>query len=275
VAVFFHSLAGIKIHNYWRFSAMKQYKGYLIDLDGTMYRGEERIDAASRFVTKLAEQEIPHLFVTNNSSKTPEQVSDKLLSMDIPAKPEQVVTSSVAAARFIKKQYGETGVYMIGEKGLKTALEDEGHRLTEEAPEVVVMGIDHEISYEKLANAALAVRNGAAFISTNGDVAIPTERGLLPGNGALTSVVEVSTGQKPVFIGKPESVIVELALEMLGTSLQDTVMVGDNYQTDILAGINAGMDTIIVHTGVTAKDQLGGFKIQPSWSIDSLDDWKF
>lgn len=254
---------------------MKQYKGYLIDLDGTMYRGEERIDAASRFVTKLAEQEIPHLFVTNNSSKTPEQVSDKLLSMDIPAKPEQVVTSSVAAARFIKKQYGETGVYMIGEKGLKTALEDEGHRLTEEAPEVVVMGIDHEISYEKLAKAALAVRNGAAFISTNGDVAIPTERGLLPGNGALTSVVEVSTGQKPFFIGKPESVIVELALEMLGTSLQDTVMVGDNYQTDILAGINAGMDTIIVHTGVTAKVQLGSFKIQPSWSIDSLDDWKF
>lgn len=115
----------------------------------------------------------------------------------------------------------------------------------------------------------------ATFISTNGDVAIPTERGLPPGNGALTSVVEVSTGQKPVFIGKPESVIVELALEMLGTSLQDTVMVGDNYQTDILAGINAGMDTIIVHTGVTAKDQLGQFKIQPSWSIDSLDNWKF
>lgn len=119
----------------------------------------------------------------------------------------------------------------------------------DENPDFVVVGLDRDITYEKLAKACLAVRNGATFISTNGDIAIPTERGLLPGNGSLTSVVAVSTGVDPIFIGKPESIIMEQALKVLGIEKNEALMVGDNYDTDILAGINAGMHTLLVHTG--------------------------
>ncbi|WP_078579299.1 TIGR01457 family HAD-type hydrolase [Salipaludibacillus agaradhaerens] len=251
------------------------YKGYLIDLDGTMYRGEEKIDAASRFVKQLAERKLPYLFVTNNSSRTPEDVAAKLLAMDIPAKPEHVFTTSMATARYIEENYGKTDVYMIGEEGLEQALEAQGHKLTDVDPEVIVMGIDRNLSYEKLAKACLAVRNGAAFLSTNGDTAIPTERGLLPGNGSITSVVHVSTGVTPLFIGKPESIIINQALEVLGTQIENTLMVGDNYQTDIMAGINAGMDTLIVHTGFTTPEQLKMEKTQPTYAVNSLDEWRF
>ncbi|MBU9713005.1 TIGR01457 family HAD-type hydrolase [Evansella tamaricis] len=256
---------------------MKDYKGFLIDLDGTMYRGEERIEAASHFVKKIRDKNIPYLFVTNNSSRTPSHVAEKLISMDIPSTPEHVFTTSMATSNYIKEKFPKGRVFMIGEEGLEDALRQYELKLVDGDGEVdvVVMGIDRSINYEKLSKACLAVRSGALFLSTNGDVAIPTERGLLPGNGSLTSVVQVSTGVNPIYIGKPESIIVEQALDVLGTSLVDTVMVGDNYQTDILAGINAGMDTIIVHTGVTAKKHLLQLEIQPTWSIDSLDEWKF
>ncbi len=253
---------------------MNPYKGYLIDLDGTMYRGEEKIDAASRFIKRLIEKDLPYLFVTNNSSRTPKEVAEKLNSMDIPATEKHVFTTSMATAQYIVQSYGKAKVFMIGEQGLEDALQKQGLQLTDQAADVIVMGIDRSINYEKLSKACLFVRDGAAFLSTNGDVAIPTERGLLPGNGSLTSVVHVSTGVSPTFIGKPESVIVDQALEVLGTSLDKTVMVGDNYQTDILAGIRANMDTIIVHTGVTSKEQMLTEDIQPTWSIDSLDDWE-
>jgi len=252
---------------------VKNYEGYLIDLDGTMYRGEEKIEAASRFVKSLENSEIPYLFVTNNSSRTPKQVANKLLSMDIPATPDHVFTTSMATANYIAKQYAKARILMIGEEGLELALEEKGMELVDDNVDVVVMGIDRNITYKKLSKACLAVRSGATFISTNGDVAIPTEQGLLPGNGAFTSVVEISTGVQPIFIGKPEPIIVNQALEVLGTSLEKTVMVGDNYHTDIMAGINAGLDTIIVHTGVTSKEHLATVTIQPTWSIHSLDEW--
>ncbi|MDG5788898.1 TIGR01457 family HAD-type hydrolase [Evansella sp. AB-P1] len=253
---------------------MKEYSGYLIDLDGTMYRGEEKIEAASRFVTALANKGIPYLFVTNNSSRTPEQVSKKLMSMDIPATPEHVFTTSLATANYIYEQHGPANVYMIGEEGLEHALRSKGMNLIDDNVDVVVMGLDRQITYAKLSNACLAVRAGATFLSTNGDVAIPTELGLQPGNGSLTSVVEVSTGVKAIYIGKPEGIIANQALEVLGTALEETVMVGDNYDTDIMCGINAGMDTIIVHTGVTTKDHLEDVEVKPTWSIHSLDEWK-
>ncbi|MBB5173544.1 TIGR01457 family HAD-type hydrolase [Texcoconibacillus texcoconensis] len=252
---------------------MKAYDGYLLDLDGTMYRGEERIEAASRFVKRLVEAEKPYLFVTNNSTKTPEQVAKKLKEMDIPATKDHVFTTSMATAEYIQKKMKQASVNMIGEEGLRVALEGKGFTLAEEDADYVVVGLDRSINYEKLATACLAVRNGATFLSTNGDIAIPTERGLLPGNGSITSVVTVSTGVEPTFIGKPESIIVDQALDVLGTSKEHTVMVGDNYDTDILAGINAGLDTVIVHTGVTTKEQLVTKERQPIASIDSLDDW--
>jgi 4-nitrophenyl phosphatase len=253
---------------------MKKYKGYLIDLDGTMYKGTERIEAASDFVKKLKEKGIPYLFVTNNSSRTPKQVAEKLKGFDIPAEEEQVFTTSQATANYIYGRKQDASVYVIGEEGIRTALEEKGFRFAGEDADFVVVGIDRSINYEKLTIGCLAVRNGAVFISTNADIALPTERGLVPGNGSLTSVITVSTQTQPIFIGKPEAVIMEQALKVLGVPKEETIMVGDYYDTDILAGINAGMDTLLVHTGVTTKELLKGYGVQPTYTIDSLDHWE-
>ncbi len=254
---------------------MKHYEGYLIDLDGTMYRGKERISEAVEFVKELANKDIPYLFVTNNSSKTCEQVAKALVEMGIPATEEHVFTTSMATANFIAEEKKDASIYMIGEEGLQSALKKRDFTFKDEDVDYVVIGIDRAINYEKLAKACLAVRAGAKFISTNGDIALPTERGLMPGNGSITSVVSVSTEVMPTFIGKPESIIVDQALEVIGTPREKTVMVGDNYNTDIMAGINAKMDTIIVHTGVTSKEQLTTYEVQPTFSIDTLAEWKF
>ncbi|KQL21085.1 TIGR01457 family HAD-type hydrolase [Cytobacillus solani] len=254
---------------------MKKYKGYLIDLDGTMYRGTELIKEAANFVNELIKLDLPYLFVTNNSSRTPQQVADKLCSFSIPATSKQIFTTSMATANYVYEQKNDASVYVIGEEGIRTALADKGLTFAEENADYVVVGIDRSINYEKLATACLAVRNGAAFISTNGDIAIPTERGLLPGNGSLTSVITVSTQTKPIFIGKPESIIMEQALQVLGTKKSETLMVGDNYDTDILAGMNAGMDTLLVHTGVTTKELLSNYEKKPTYVVKSLHQWKF
>ncbi|WP_226669430.1 TIGR01457 family HAD-type hydrolase [Metabacillus litoralis] len=252
---------------------MKTYKGYLIDLDGTMYRGTEQIDAASDFVAYLVENNLPYLFVTNNSSQTPQQVADKLNKFQIQATKESVFTTSQATANYISEKKQNAAVYAIGEEGLKQALMNNGHQLVEENPEYVVVGIDREINYEKLSKACVAVRNGATFISTNGDIAIPTEKGLLPGNGALTSVISVSTNTSPIFIGKPERIIVEQALQELGIDRKDTLMVGDNYATDIMAGMNCGLDTLLVHTGVTTREHLLHLPEKPTYTVDSLSEY--
>jgi 4-nitrophenyl phosphatase len=252
---------------------MKKYKGYLIDLDGTMYRGTECIAEARDFVKELHKRDIPYLFVTNNSSRTPEQVAKKLENFGIPATKEQVFTTSQATANYIFERKPNASVYVIGEEGIRTALEEKGFTFAKENAEFVVMGIDRSINYEKLAIACLAVRNGAIFISTNGDIAIPTERGLLPGNGSLTSVVAVSTQVSPIFIGKPEKIIMEQALKVLGVPREDTLMIGDYYDTDIMAGMNAGIDTLLVHTGVTTKELLKQYEKQPTYVVDSLKEW--
>ncbi|KIL46439.1 HAD family hydrolase [Jeotgalibacillus alimentarius] len=253
---------------------MKAYKGYLIDLDGTMYRGTEPIPEAVDFVKKLKDNGIPYLFVTNNSSKTQEQVAAHLQNFDVPAEPEQVFTTSLATASVISREMPGGSAYVIGGDGIRQALTEKGITIREENPDYVVVGLDREITYEKLALGCLAVRNGAKFISTNGDIAIPTERGLLPGNGSLTSVITVSTQTEPLFIGKPEAVIMEQALEVLGLAKEEVVMVGDNYDTDIKAGFNTGMDTLMVHTGVSPKSLLAEKEEQPTYSINSLSEWE-
>lgn len=253
---------------------LKNYQGYLIDLDGTMYRGTEKIAAAIDFVKALDEKGIPYLFLTNNSTTHPRQVAEKLQGMDVPAKTENVFTSSMATATYIAEEKPGARVYPIGEEGLTLALEDRGLMVTEEDVDYVVMGLARNITYEKLALGALAIRNGAKFIGTNGDVALPTERGFLPGAGSLISVLSVTTGVQPKFIGKPEAIIVEQALEVLGIPKEKTVMVGDNYATDIMAGINAGMDSLLVHSGVTTKEDLEKISDKPTFVVDSLKEWK-
>ncbi|MBH0231037.1 TIGR01457 family HAD-type hydrolase [Halobacillus yeomjeoni] len=252
---------------------MKSYQAYIIDLDGTMYRGTERIEGAKEFVDHLKKNGKPFLYLTNNSSKRPEQIAEKLNNLGVHADSEQVFTSSMATASYISEQKKCADVFVIGEEGLRDAIRQEGHRLVEEKADYVVIGIDREINYEKYVKACLNVRNGAELLSTNGDIAIPTERGMLPGNGAMTSVITVSTGVEPTFIGKPEAIIMNQALNQLGFPKEEALLVGDNYNTDILAGIHAGIDTLMLETGVSTFEEIKGMDKQPTYKSKNLIDW--
>lgn len=250
---------------------MKDYKGYFIDIDGTMYKGSEIIEGAIEFIEYLNANNKDYLFVTNNSSKTPGEVAEKLNNMGFNTSSEHVITSAMATAGYISEESPGASVYMVGGSGLKSSLSDAGLVIKEDQNvDYVVMGLDVNISYEKLSVACLAVRNGAKFISTNKDVSIPNERGFLPGNGSLTSVVSVSTGQTPIFIGKPETIIMEQAVEKIGLSKEECVMIGDLYDTDILAGINSGIDTLHVQTGVTSLEEINLKEILPTYSVKNL-----
>ncbi len=250
---------------------MKDYKGYFIDIDGTMYKGSEIIEGAIEFMEYLNANNKDYLFVTNNSSKTPAEVAEKLNNMGFNTSSEHVITSAMATAGYISEESPGASVYMVGGSGLKSSLSDAGLVIKEDQNvDYVVMGLDVNISYEKLSVACLAVRHGAKFISTNKDVSIPNERGFLPGNGSLTSVVSVSTGQTPIFIGKPETIIMEQAVEKIGLSKEECVMIGDLYDTDILAGINSGIDTLHVQTGVTSLEEINLKEILPTYSVKNL-----
>ncbi|GAX89671.1 TIGR01457 family HAD-type hydrolase [Effusibacillus lacus] len=230
---------------------LKDCEGFLIDLDGTMYRGNQAIPCAREFVEWLNRTGRKYLFVTNNSSKLPRQVADKLSGMGIPAEEEHVFTSSQATAMYIKDhaKLANPTVYAIGEEGVVAALEEAGCRFDEESPDYVVVGIDRQFSYEKLKTASFAVQKGAIFLGTNADKRVPTEEGLAPGAGSLSRAVATASGVEPVWIGKPEARMVKYSIKRLGLIPEKTVIVGDNLETDILAGINAGIRSVLVLTG--------------------------
>ncbi|WEV44680.1 TIGR01457 family HAD-type hydrolase [Streptococcaceae bacterium ESL0687] len=253
-----------------------KYKGYLLDLDGTIYLGNEKIEAGTAFVHSLQENNIPHLFVTNNTTKTPEEVKGRLDQLfDIKTDLETIYTASLATVDYMDELDLAKTVYVIGEKGLKEAIYSRGYVEDTENPAYVVVGLDTEITYEKLTLATLAIENGAVFIGTNPDLNIPTERGLLPGAGSLLKLLEAATRVEPTIIGKPQAIIMDKAIERIGLPKEDLIMVGDNYLTDIRAGINAQMDTMLVLTGFTKREDLGELPVTPSHVLNSLDEWSF
>ncbi|PTJ31903.1 TIGR01457 family HAD-type hydrolase [Staphylococcus simulans] len=252
---------------------MKQYKGYLIDLDGTMYKGADEIDGAKQFIDYLNQHDIPHLYVTNNSTKVPEDVVKKLAGFGIEAKPEEVVTSALATAHYIKQENAQASIYVIGEGGLRQALLNQGLTLIDDTHvDYVVVGLDTKVDYDKFSQGTLGVRNGAKFISTNQDISIPNECGFLPGNGAITSVITTSTKVQPTFIGKPQPIIMDMAMDVINLPKEEVAMVGDLYETDIMSGINAGIDTIHVQTGVTSKEELAEKDQQPTYTFKDLNE---
>lgn len=251
------------------------YKGYLIDLDGTIYLGNEPIDAGKRFVDRLKAANIPFLFVTNNTTKTPETVKERLstqFNIDVPS--ETIYTASLATVDYMKDKNLGNKVYVIGESGLKDAIFSSGFVLDEENPDYVVVALDTELTYEKLAVATLAIQKGAHFIGTNPDKNIPTDRGLMPGAGSLIASIETSTQKSATYIGKPESIMMEKALERLKLSRMDVMMVGDNYETDIRAGIDNDIDSLLVLTGFTKEKDVPTLPIAPTHVVNSLDEWQ-
>lgn len=254
----------------------KRYKGYLIDLDGTVYLGKDIIPAGKRFVEQLQRLSIPFQFVTNNTTKTPEAVASRLASEFSIFVPKEVIyTATLATIDYMKDQNLGKKVYVIGESGLTQLILEAGFEWDEQQPDYVIVGLDTAITYDKLAKAALAIRNGAHFIGTNPDKSIPTERGLLPGAGALIALLETATQVTPVMIGKPNAIIMEAALKRLKLEKSAVLMIGDNYETDIQAGIRNGIDTLLVLSGFTQNEEVATLPIKPSYVLTTLDEWMF
>lgn len=257
----------------------KKYKGYLIDLDGTIYRGSERIPEAKDFVERLQAANIPFLFLTNNTTRTPEMVCDFLASKhDIFVTPETIYTPSMATASYLLREnqgdLSNKSVYIIGEIGLKKALLQTGLRLNEYDPDYVVVGLDYDVTYHKFELATLAIKRGAKFIGTNEDTNLPNERGQVPGAGSVIAMVERAVQHEAFYIGKPRRPIMDAALEVMGLDAADCVMVGDNYNTDIRAGINSGVDQLLVYTGISTPTQVAAQEIQPTHVVNSLAEWE-
>lgn len=251
------------------------YKAYLIDLDGTIYQGKNRIPAGERFIKRLQEKGIPYLLVTNNTTRTPEMVQEMLANQfNVHTGLETIYTATMATVDYMNDMNRGKTAYVIGETGLTSAIAKAGYLEDRENPAYVVVGLNTNVTYEMLSIATLAIQKGALFIGTNPDLNIPTERGLMPGAGALNALLEAATRVKPVFIGKPNAIIMNKALEILKVSRSEVAMVGDNYLTDIMAGIQNDMATILVTTGFTKAKEVPSLPIKPDHVLASLDEWE-
>lgn len=245
--------------------------GFLLDLDGTVYRGSEAIEGASDFVNRLRRLAVPHLFVTNRANRTPEEVAAHLNDLGIPATPEEILTSAQATALHLARGR----CYAIGETGLTEALQSAGIEIAADGsgpvPDAVVVGYDRYITYEKLETALRYILAGARFLATNPDPVITTESGISPENGAILAALEVSSGQKAEVVGKPERIIVDQAMTRLGPVDGQIVMLGDNLDTDIQAAVAAKTASILILTGISTRDDLTAHSAQPTWVVETYD----
>ncbi|MCR6524531.1 MULTISPECIES: TIGR01457 family HAD-type hydrolase [Lysinibacillus] len=249
---------------------MKQYKAYCFDLDGTVYRGKEGIPSAVAFIHRLQQAGIEPFYVTNNSSKTREQLQEALLSIGVNAPLEHIYSSALVTAKYVALHFPSKKVAMMGTDGIRQALLNENIVPVEDEPDVFVMGIDRTLDYMALARATVFVQQGATFIATNQDIKFPTEYGFLPGNGSFARLVGEVADVEPIYIGKPSPAMLEVIATEHGIAKEDMVMIGDNYDTDIMCGIRFGCDTIHVNTGVTPTKIVLEKECQPTYVVDVL-----
>jgi 4-nitrophenyl phosphatase len=253
-------------------SDLKTVAAFVLDIDGVLHTGDRPLPGAVEFIQLLQACRLPYLVLTNNSTRTPAAVAERLMRMGMDVGAEHILTSSLAAALYLKKIRPEGGrVYVVGEEGLELPVSEAGFELAEDGPaDFVVVGMDRGVTYAKLKRAALLIRAGARFIATNPDTTLPSPEGLVPGAGALIAALQVSTGSKPVVIGKPEAACFELALEKLGVNRAHAAAVGDRLDTDIEGGRRAGMRTILVLSGVSTANDLAESAVQPTWVFNNL-----
>ena len=243
-------------------------KGILMDLDGTVYRGGQAIPGAAAFINRLHAERFKYLFVTNRSNRTPKTVCGQLRSFGIPCEVDKVLTSAQATARYLQRG----SVFYIGGEGLLEALKEAQMTIKEEGPDYVVVGYDPEIDYTKLEKASRLIRAGAKFIATNPDKVVHTSSGLSPGNGAIVAAIAVASGVEPIFIGKPNRAIIDIALEQFKLSRDESILVGDNLETDIMAGINAGIRTALILTGVSSREDVASATAKPTWIVKDYNE---
>lgn len=247
-------------------------KGYLIDMDGVIYRGHELIPGADRFIHELRRRDIPFLFLTNNSQRTRRDVAVRLQRMGIDVTDDHVFTCAMATARFLAAQKPNGTAFVIGEGGLLQALHHNGYSIVDHAPDYVVVGEGRALNFEMLETAVRMVTGGAKLIATNLDPNCPTSQGIRPGCGATVSMLESATGKKAFSVGKPSPVMIRTALRQLDVSPSETTIIGDTMETDILGGVQMGCRTVLVLSGGTQRDDLQNFAYRPDVIVDSIAD---
>lgn len=245
-------------------------RGYLIDMDGVIYRGGEVIPGAVEFVQRLIDNDVPFLFLTNNSQRTRRDVATRLNRMGLPAREEHVFTCAMATARFLARQKPSGTAFVIGEGGILHALHRNGYAIVDHAPDYVVVAEGRTVTLEMLETAVTMIHRGAKLVATNPDPNCPTRDGIRPGCGATVAFLEAATGVKALSIGKPSPLMMGAARKELGLQTSQTVMIGDTMETDILGGMQLGFRTILVLSGGTRREDLARFAYQPDLIVDSL-----
>jgi len=244
--------------------------GFLIDMDGVVYRGSELIPGADRFVRELLDLELPFFFLTNNSQRTRRDVVAKLRRLGIEVSESHIFTCAMATARFLAAQKPRGTAYVIGEGGLLHALHENGYAIVDHDPDYVVVGEGRAVTYEMVETAVRMVLRGARLIATNLDPNCPTPAGPRPGCGAIVAMLETATGRRAFSVGKPSAVMMRAARKELGIDASRTTIIGDTMETDILGGVQLGYRTILVLSGGTSRADLDAFAYRPDLVVESI-----
>jgi 4-nitrophenyl phosphatase len=251
--------------------ALQHLHGFLIDLDGVVYAGSEVLPGAPRFFEQLRARGTPFVLITNNSTRSADEYVAKLAEMEIMVRPEEILTSAEATAAYLQQAASGARVFVIGERGLRSAIEAKGLTLVEdESAEYVVVGLDRGFDYRKLTVAIRAVLRGARFVGPNPDTTLPMEDGVSPGAGAFQAAISAATGVRPLIVGKPEPTMLEMGLRVLGCSASEAAMVGDRLDTDIAGGRRVGMTTILVLSGIATAAMVAASPIKPDYLLRDL-----
>jgi NagD protein len=247
--------------------------GYLIDMDGVLYRGHELISGAEMFIDELRRRELPFRLLTNNSQRTRRDVVTKLGRLGIEVEEEHIFTSAMATARFLALQKPNGTAFVIGEGGLHTALHSNGYSVVDRDPDYVVVGEGRTFNLEMVESAVSMIYRGAKLIATNLDPNCPTEKGIRPGCGAMVAMLESAAGVKAFSVGKPSPIMMRAARKELGLSTDETIMIGDTMETDILGGVQLGYHTILVLSGGTKTEDLPHYAYRPELVLESLAEY--
>ncbi|ASY33050.1 MULTISPECIES: HAD-IIA family hydrolase [unclassified Streptomyces] len=250
----------------------KHIESWLTDMDGVLMHEGVPVPGADAFIRKLRDSGRPFLVLTNNSMHTARDLHVRLKRIDLDVPVENIWTSALATAKFLDTQHPGGTAYVIGEAGLTTAMHEAGYVLTDADPDFVVLGETRTYSFEALTRAIRLINNGARFIATNPDNTGPSPQGALPATGSVAALITKATGKDPYFIGKPNPLMMRTGLNAIGAHSESSAMIGDRMDTDVLAGLEAGMETFLVLTGLTAVPDIDKYPFRPTEVVDSIAD---
>ena len=251
---------------------IRSKSGFICDMDGVIYHGNKLLPGVIEFVKWLREEKKKFLFLTNSSERTPRELYEKLKRLGIEVDKNVFYTSALATAAFLNSQYPRGSAYIIGEAGLINALYNVGYTMNSVDPDYVVVGETRAYSYERIEHAVNLVIKGAKLVGTNPDISGPIENGIAPATKALIAPIEIATGKKAYYVGKPNPLMMRIALKKLNCSREESIIIGDRMDTDIIAGIESEIDNLLVLSGITSKSMINDFPYKPRFILDGVAD---